>query len=66
MTIYLNIFLIMKVSSLNFHLIFPYLYLHMIIDLHIKNNPSTEIHGSLAVVTASSLGMFFTYMVHQY
>jgi len=41
------------------------LYLHMIIDVHMKHNPSTGIHGSPASVTASSLGIVFSYMIHQ-
>jgi hypothetical protein len=38
----------------------------LIIDVHIKRDPSTEIHGYHPLVLASSLGILFTYMVHQY
>jgi hypothetical protein len=40
------------------------LYLRLIIDVHIKRNLSTGIHGSSAAVTASSIGILFSYMVH--
>ena len=38
---------------------------NLVIDVHIKKNLCTKLHGSSTVVTASSLGIIFTYMVHQ-
>ena len=37
---------------------------NFVIDVHIKMNPSTRLHGSSIIVNASSIGILITYMDH--